>query len=350
MPYSIGANTKSTFEVGPEAHKLNLEFEVDGTIHVGQPVVLHSDGDKVSPATAASLETDIIGVSIHEGKSAYGDYVVVAMKGYAVIWAKAMEVIVPGPIVYNGFDTSDAYAGSQETFGGYNEVGNILGAVAQVETVTLTGASGTCNVTMGGMTRLATFDTSLNTTHANFVSAWKSDYAAIGIILSGTTTLVFTGAYTGKPFVAGTVSAAVSGDLTGTVAHTTALNVKQVDTVTLTGTTGTATITGAGSLSKLATYDTNLGTTGDNFVTAHAAAYLVEGIVITSPGDNVVFTANVAGTPFTNPIITNTTLTLDGTVANTTLNSVAGWAGRIFGWALDAAAAVGTLIRVLIKD
>lgn len=225
MPYSVGANTKSTFEVGPEAHKLYLEFEVDGDIHVGQPVVLHADGNKVSPASGSSLETQIIGVSIHEGKSAYGDYVTVSVRGYAVLWAKAVEVIVPGPVVYNGYDTSDAYSGNQEQFGGYSEIGGIDGSdVAQVETVTLAGTVGTANVTMGGLTKLATFDTDLATTHAAFVSDHAAAYAAVGITLTGTVTLIFTATVAGVPFLAGTVVAVIAG-LTGTVVHTTANSV-----------------------------------------------------------------------------------------------------------------------------
>jgi len=253
MPYSAGNPTKSTFEVGPESHKLFLEFEVDGTIHKGQPVVLHSSGNKVSPATASSKENQIIGVSIHEGNSAYGDYVTVAVRGYAVIWAKALEVIAPGPIVYAGYDTSDAYAGTQKEFGGYVQVGNATGSdVAQVETVTLTGTAGTANVTMGGVTKLATFDTDLDTTHAAFVAAHAVAYAAAGITLTGTTTLIFTAA--------------------------------------------------------------------------------------------------VAGVPFTPGTVVNVTTNLTGTVAHTTASAVAGAADRVIGWALDAAATIGTLIRVLIKD
>ncbi len=254
MPYSVGANTKSTFEVGPEAHKLFLEFEVDGDIHVGQPVVLHADGNKVTAASDSSLEVNIIGVSIHEGRSAYGDYVTISVRGYAVLWAKAVEIIAPGPVVYNGYDTGDAYTGTHETFGGYNEVGGITGGadVAQVETATLTGASGTANVTMGGLTKLATFDTNIADTSAAFDAAHTAANAAIGIALTGTTTLIFTAAVAGVPFTAGVV-ANVTGDLTGTVAHTTP-------------------------------------------------------------------------------------------------SSVAGAANRIWGWALDAASAVGDIIRILVKD
>lgn len=96
------------------------------------------------------------------------------------------------------------------------------GAVAQVETVTLTGTSGTCNVAVGGVNYLATFDTDLNTTHANFVAAHAAALALRGITLTGTTTIIMTSAIPGQPIPAPVVSAAVSGNLTGSTAHTTA--------------------------------------------------------------------------------------------------------------------------------
>lgn len=124
MPYSSGSQTKNTFLVGPEMGKLHLEFIASGTIHVGQPVKLHADGNKVVPASANESPANIIGVSIHEGESAYGDFVTVAVRGYSVIEALFDEVTdsVPGPVAYTGFDTSTAYTGSQKTFGGHTKV------------------------------------------------------------------------------------------------------------------------------------------------------------------------------------------------------------------------------------
>ena len=94
----------------------------------------------------------------------------------------------------------------------------------------------------------------------------------------------------------------------------------QVDTITLTGTDGTATITGAGDLTKVVTFDTDLTTTAENFVTTNAAAYLAEDIVLTSDGADLIFTSNVSGQRFTTPVITNTTEDLDGTVVSTDTN------------------------------
>ena len=90
----------------------------------------------------------------------------------------------------------------------------------------------------------------------------------------------------------------------------------QVETVTLTGTSGTLNITNAGGLTKEAEFDTSLTDTAANFVTAHAAAYLLVGITVTSDGENIIFSATEAGTHFAQPVITNTSGDLDGSVVD----------------------------------
>jgi hypothetical protein len=132
MPYPIGQQTLNTIKVGPEAHKLFLEFEVSEDIHVGQPVKLHADGNKVVAAGANEPEANIIGISIHEGKSAYGDFVTVATRGYVVILAKmaADAPADPGPVKYAGYDDADAYTEPHETFGGYVTVAASVAATA----------------------------------------------------------------------------------------------------------------------------------------------------------------------------------------------------------------------------
>jgi len=92
----------------------------------------------------------------------------------------------------------------------------------------------------------------------------------------------------------------------------------QTETITLTGTSGTASITVAGGLTKTLTFNTDLTTTASDFVTANAAAYLAQGIVLTSGVDSLIFTANVSGTPFSPPVITNVSGDLDGTVTSST--------------------------------
>ncbi len=96
--------------------------------------------------------------------------------------------------------------------------------------------------------------------------------------------------------------------------------IAQVDTVTLTGTSGTASITDAGGLTKTVTFNSDLTTTASDFVTSFAADYLAQGIVLTSSTVDLIFTANVAGTAFVHPAIANVTGDLTGTSIITTMN------------------------------
>jgi hypothetical protein len=104
-------------------------------------------------------------------------------------------------------------------------------------------------------------------------------------------------------------------------------SVKQKDTITLSGTSGTANVKVAGGLTKLATFSSTLATTATNFVTANAAAYLAVGITLTAGTGTLIFEAVTAGVYFDHPTITNVTTNLAGTVANTTPNEVTVQAG-----------------------
>ncbi len=101
--------------------------------------------------------------------------------------------------------------------------------------------------------------------------------------------------------------------------------VAQVDTLTITGTSGTAAITTAGVTGSplTSTFATDLTTTAANFVTANAAAYATAGITLTSAGADLVLTAAVAGTAFTSPSAANATGDLAGSNVATTANVVA---------------------------
>jgi hypothetical protein len=88
-------------------------------------------------------------------------------------------------------------------------------------------------------------------------------------------------------------------------------------TVQLTGTAGTANITGAGGLTKLVTFGTSLTASAAAFVVSHAAAYLAQGIVVTSLYDFIVFTEVTEGTGFVDPVITNVSNDLTGEVIST---------------------------------
>lgn len=100
-------------------------------------------------------------------------------------------------------------------------------------------------------------------------------------------------------------------------------SVKQVDTTTLTGTSGTANITVNG-VAYLATFNTSLTQTAADFVTSHAAAIAARehGIVVTSAGAGVIFTAGIEGRPQTISNAINVSGNLAGTTAATTANTL----------------------------
>ena len=96
------------------------------------------------------------------------------------------------------------------------------GAVAQVDTITVTGTSGTANVTVAGVNYLATFDTDLTTTAANFVTAHEDALLARDIVVTSLTAdIILTSNIAGMPFGTSAI-ANVSGDLAGSRAATTA--------------------------------------------------------------------------------------------------------------------------------
>jgi hypothetical protein len=99
--------------------------------------------------------------------------------------------------------------------------------------------------------------------------------------------------------------------------------VARVDKIILRGTSGTATVL-CDAVSATITYATSLTATAAAFVLANAAAYLAAGTVLTSSGEVLIFTANVAGTDFTgSTTITNVTGTLSGGASTATANHTA---------------------------
>lgn len=171
----------------------------------------------------------------------------------------------------------------------------------RIDYAELTGTGGTANVLCNGVTRLATFRDDLPTTIADFVSAWYSDYYAAGVMLSHDSEdrIIFT-EINGTDFTGATYVTNVSDDLGGgsgtTQSH--ADGQKRIDTISLSGTGGTANVTCDG-LSKRCIFSDSLTNTAAAFVTAYAAAYLERGVVVTSSGEDIIFTAQYAGDDFT---------------------------------------------------
>jgi hypothetical protein len=107
--------------------------------------------------------------------------------------------------------------------------------------------------------------------------------------------------------------------------------IAQVERITLTGSSGTANVALAGGLTKVATFGSDLPTTAAAFVTSWAAAYAATGITVTSSGPDIIFTAEVPGTDFTAPTITNATADLAGTVSHDAASVTAATSGAIRG-------------------
>lgn len=96
--------------------------------------------------------------------------------------------------------------------------------------------------------------------------------------------------------------------------------VAEVDTVTLTGTSGTANLTVAVT-TYLLTFASNLTTTAANAVTLHAAALLLRGITLTSSGADLILTSSVPGQPTPDPTVAAVSGDLAGTNADTIANT-----------------------------
>jgi hypothetical protein len=199
-------------------------------------------------------------------------------------------------------------------------------AVKQKDTVTLTGTGGAATISgAGDLSKTFSFDTLLATTATAFFNAHKDEYLTKGIVVTHIgDAIIFEAEVAGVAFTSPVITN-VPFDLHGTNVATqpNVTAVKQKTTVTLTGTSGTAAITGAGFEARIVTWDTGLTETAAAFVTDFALDYSGVGITISSDGANIIFEADVAGTPFTVPTILNAAGNLDGTVDPTTANRVA---------------------------
>lgn len=102
-----------------------------------------------------------------------------------------------------------------------------------------------------------------------------------------------------------------TSDLAGSVAHTTGngSSAKQKETVTLTGTIGSATITLL-SQSWIITFDTSLTVTAEKFAEANATTLLASSINLKASTNTLVFESTTNNVPFTAPTIANNFVTI----------------------------------------
>lgn len=98
--------------------------------------------------------------------------------------------------------------GSDDIIKSYNKKTGVV-------TVTMSGTSGTADVSAANVNRVATFNTDIPTTVSDFVTAYAADYLAVGITLTGATNdLVFTPVDPSLQFAVGATSG-LTGDLAG---------------------------------------------------------------------------------------------------------------------------------------
>jgi hypothetical protein len=118
-------------------------------------------------------------------------------------------------------------------------------ALARKDTVTLENdAPGGATITCNGLSKAATWDTDLATTAGNFQSTWAVAYAAVDVIVTNAgPDIIFTAATAGTDFTSDPTT--ITGSLAGyvTVTQVNVVAVKQVATITLSGTYGGALIT-----------------------------------------------------------------------------------------------------------
>lgn len=88
------------------------------------------------------------------------------------------------------------------------------------DTITLSGTSGTATVVCNGVSKTATFRTSLTVTASDFVTAFAADYLVSGVVLtSALGVLSFTQVTPGSLFTGSTSITNLTGTLAGAVAN-----------------------------------------------------------------------------------------------------------------------------------
>ena len=176
---------------------------------------------------------------------------------------------------------------------------NITG-IARIDKITLTGTSGTANITCNGLTRLCNFESDLAITALAFAQEWYQDWYAIGIMVSNLSDELFFTEISGNNFSGATDVANLTGNLDGTPTTTQAHieGQKRIDSITLTGYGGAVDIVCDGTLRRLL-FTENRTATAASFVSQNASVYLWGDVVVTSVGEVIYFTSRYKGVNFT---------------------------------------------------
>lgn len=128
-----------------------------------------------------------------------------------ITWTAGTEIINAVKEAYEIWvpDTSCGEARLEEVQAYYN---NLTVAISKKRTITLTGASGSANVNVGGTNYLATFATDLATTATNFVNLHKANLLDAGVIVTSSgAVLTFANVGAALPGISITTVAVLAG-------------------------------------------------------------------------------------------------------------------------------------------
>lgn len=81
---------------------------VNKKIYAGMPVELNATSGKIQPVTVASHDLNCIGYAIHDAVE--GELCTVALRGYAIIYAKSASSMPYGPVKYDSYDAVNNYS------------------------------------------------------------------------------------------------------------------------------------------------------------------------------------------------------------------------------------------------
>jgi hypothetical protein len=196
-------------------------------------------------------------------------------------------------------------------------------AQAQIDTITITpasGGSGTANIYCNGCVHEIAWNTNRALSISNFASAYTADWLNnYGVDLtSNTSQIIFTAHVPGVPFSNPTYIQNTSPNIDGNVVNTqpNITGQKRIDTVTLSSydNEGEADLLCDG-LTKRSYFNDSPTQTAADFVICYATDWLSGGVVVTSDGEDIIFTSQTAGVDFTgNTTITNIPLTDIGSI------------------------------------
>lgn len=235
-----------------EYEKTNAINGIDIDIDYILGDVTNADLDNVVEQFAGSLCIDTVETLTLTAADFVIDHAGDYSSGGVTLTSSGEDVIftatVPG-VAFTGASSITNLTGTLDgTLPAGKQTANVA-AVARVDTILLSGTSGSFRILCEGVTQDGDFTSDINTTASTFVTDHAADYLSGGdvILTSNGATLYFTAKTAGTDFTENDINfLQLSGDMDGSITSPAVANVvpvAQVSTVTLSGTTGTAEIT-----------------------------------------------------------------------------------------------------------